>query len=97
MIPDENDESTTTAMTSLMGNEKRKLTLGNIDQSRTSGRLRSGSKRYSEPSVGGAAGHQNPWDESKRASLAEASGRKKSSIPGSLKELGKGLNCKLRN
>lgn len=94
MIPDENDESTA-AMTNLMTNVKRKLTLENIVQSKTSSRLRSGSKRYSEPSVPGAVGYQNPWDENKRVSLSEVSCRKKSNLPGSLKELGKGLNRKL--
>lgn len=94
MIPNEDDESTD-AIATPVTNEKRKLTLENIVQSQTSSRLRSGSKRYSEPSVVGAVGYQNPWDESKRVSLAEVSCRKRSNLPGSLKELGKGLNCKL--
>lgn len=94
MIPDENNESTG-SVTNLMTNEKRKLTLENVVESPTSSRLRSGSKRYSEPSVGGAVSYQNPWDENKRVGLTELSCRKKSNLPGSFKELGKGLNRKL--
>lgn len=94
MIPEEGDQSSS-AMTSLMSNEKRKLTLANVDQNRASSRLPSGSKRYSEPTVGGAIGSQNPWDDSKRVSLSEAGNRKSSNLPGSLKEVGKGLNRKL--
>lgn len=91
MIPEEGDQASTAAMTALMSSDKRKLTLANVDQNRASARLPSGStKRYSEPIVGGAAGHQNPWDDNKRLSVAE---RKKSTLPGGLKELGRGLNC----
>ena len=90
MIPDENGQAAG-AMTTLMSNEKRKLTLNNIANSQDTGRLRSGSKRYSEPVVGGT----NPWGDSKRESVANINSRKKSNLPGSLKELGKGLNRKL--
>ena len=89
MIPEENNEAAG-AMTNLMSNEKRKLTLDNIanNQDAAAGRLRSGLKRFSEPVVGstaaaGGGGYQNPWGNSK-----------KSSLPGSLRELGSGLNCK---
>lgn len=99
MIPDENDEAAG-AMTTLMSNEKRKLTLNNIANSQdAAGRLRSGSKRYSEPVVGGTAaagggGYQNPWGNSKSESIAAVQGRNKSSLPGSLRDLGRGLNRK---
>lgn len=94
MIPEEDDQSVS-AMTTLMGSEKRKQTLSNITHNQATARLQSGSKRYSEPIVGGAVGYQNPWDESKRASVVDANGRKRSNLPGSLKELGRGLNRKL--
>ena len=93
MIPEENDEAAG-AMTTLMSNEKRKLTLNNIASNQDAGRLRSASKRYSEPVVGDKGGHQNPWGDSKRESIADVQSRKKSNLPGSLKEIGKGLNRK---
>ena len=94
MIPDENDEAAG-AMTTLMSNEKRKLTLNNIASNQDPGRLRSGSKRYSEPVVGSTGGgYQNPWGDSKRESVADVQSRKKSNLPGSLKEVGRGLSCK---
>ena len=96
MIP-EDDNQSASAMTTLMSSEKRRVTLANVNQSKKSSRQSSGSKRYSEPIVGGATGHQNPWDDSKRISFAEVSGRKKSSMPGNLKEIGRGLNRKLQS
>lgn len=92
MIPEENDEAAG-AMTTLMSSEKRKLTLNNIANTQDAGRLRSGSKRYSEPvaMVGGAGGYRG---DSKRESVANGQSRKKSNLPGSLKELGRGLNRK---
>ena len=91
MIPEEGDQASTAAMTALMSNDKRKLTLANVDQSRATARLQSATKRLSEPAVGGGGGtgYQNPWDENKRLSMAE---RKRSTLPGHLKELGRGLN-----
>ena len=95
MIPEENDKAAG-AMTTLMSNEKRKLTLNNIAGNQDASRLRSGSKRYSEPVVGGSGGgYQNPWGDNKRESIAEVQNRKKSNLPGSLKDIGKGLNRKL--
>lgn len=95
MIPEDNDEAAGT-MTALMNNEKRKLTLNNIAGNQDASRLRSGSKRYSEPVVGGSGGgYQNPWGDTKRESIAEVQGRKMSNLPGSLKEIGRGLNRKL--
>ena len=89
MIPEENHEAAG-ATTTLMSNEKRKLTLDNIanNQDAAAGRLRSGLKRFSEPLVGstavaGGGGYQNPWGNSK-----------KNSLPGNLRDLGSGLNCK---
>ena len=90
MIPEGNDEAAG-AMTTLMSNEKRKLTLNNIASNQDASRLRSGSKRYSEPVVGG---HQNPWGDNRRETIADVQSRKKSNLPGSLKEIGKGLNRK---
>ena len=90
MIPEEGDQASTAAMTALMSNDKRKLTVANVDQSRATARLQSATKRFSEPAVGGGGtGYQNPWDENKRLSVAE---RKRSTLPGHLKELGRGLN-----
>ena len=87
MIPEEGDQASTAAMTALMSNDKRKLTLANVDQSRATARLQSATKRFSEPAVGGGGtGYQNPWDEK---SVTE---RKRSTLPGHLKELGRGLN-----
>ena len=96
MIPDESDQAAG-AMTTLMSSEKRKLTLDNIANNQDTGRCRSGSKRYSEPVVGGTALYQNPWGDSKREIVADINGRKKGNLPGSLKEMGKGLNRKLIN
>lgn len=99
MVPEENDEAAG-AMTTLMSNEKRKLTLNNIANNQdAAGQVRSGSKRYTEPVVGGTAGgsgggYQNPWDDNKRESIAAVQGRKKSSLPGSLRDLGRELNRK---
>ena len=69
--------------------------MANVTQNQMSSRQPSASKRYSEPAVGGATAYQNPWDDNKRVSLAEVNGRKKSTLVGGIKNIGRGLNRKL--
>ena len=98
MLPEE-DGSSHTPISTLVGNDQRKPTIATVVQNAAAPLRPQTAKRNSESSA--APIRSNPWEDEKRASIME--GRSKSgrasvqggrTLPGHLKQLGRGLNCR---